>query len=339
MSSRLKGRVAVVTGSGSGIGRAVAIAIAKEGAVVVTNNRKPGSVFPVTYGEEWLKSLKKSEAERALKESKELTGDAATTAKEIREMGGEAVPFFGDVSNFEIAGNLIQTAVSSFGKVDILVNVAGTFMHNWCWEMTSEQWHHVTDNKPTSAFNTIRHASPLMIKQKWGRIINCTSSAWLGSFDHCNYSSANAGVVGLSRAVARELWQFGITCNIFAPSAFTRAIANMATRGRQMADQGTPIFTTAALGGFEFMAGPEALAPFIVYLATNEAANITGTVFAVGGGHIGRYSEPAEVATLDKKEGWWTVDELVDQVPKVLLKGYTSAAATAAQAVSALAKK
>ena len=318
MGNRLDGKVAVVTGSGQGIGRAIAIVLAQEGAAVVTNNRKKGSTGLTTYDQSFDESMTKEEKDRAA----EMSGDAETTANEIIRMGGKAVPFFGDVGSFEVAGKLIQTAVDNFGKVDIVVNNAGTFAHAWPWEMTEQEWDRVTGNKPKSFFNTTRHALPLMMEQRWGRIINTTSVAWLGQSNHANYSAANAGVVGFTRSIARDLFQYGITCNAFDPTALTRATWSLRILGeRQAAARGaTP---SAGMGG---MALPEHVAPFIAYLATEEAGNITGTVFAVRGGHIGRYSEPVEVATLNKREGLWTVDELVEQVPKVLLEGYRNPA-------------
>jgi len=142
----------------------------------------------------------------------------------IRETGGEAVPFFGDVSNFKVASKLIQTAVDSFGKIDILVNTVGTFGFSPIWKMTEELWDHVTLVKPKSHFNCIRHAAPIMMEQKWRRILNCTSRAFLGDvIRHAEYCAANAGVVGLTRAVAIELYPYGITCNAFSPFARTRA--------------------------------------------------------------------------------------------------------------------
>src|SRR4030042_4335584 len=177
MGDRLKDRVAIVTGSGQGIGRAIAIALAKEGAKVVTNNRRPD-----TSG-----------------------GDAEATARQIADMGGEAISFFGSVSDFEVAGKLVQTAVDKFGRLDILVNNAGADRPHMVWNMTEEEWDTCVDSFLKGTFNCIRFASALMREQKWGRIINTTSTAWLGTVGHCNYGAAQAGLVGLTRAVAREL--------------------------------------------------------------------------------------------------------------------------------------
>jgi 3-oxoacyl-[acyl-carrier protein] reductase len=330
MPNNLKGRVAVVTGSGQGVGRTIAIALAQEGAKVVTNNRKPGSTSPFIHGEEFEKSLTVKQRERISKRDTEKRGDAATVASEIRDMGGEAEPFFGDVSDYEVVGQLIQMTVDYFGKIDILVNNAGTFAHVSVWEMTKEQWHHVTDNKPTSAFNTIRHAAPLMMKQKWGRILNCTSGAWLGCLNACNYASANAGVVGLTRAVAKELLPYGITCNAYAPQAITRSSYAAVFLNEQLEKLGRPLWPKKQqedrLRTMDTSPGPEYLAPMVAFLATEAAANISGTVFRVSsdGSVFGRYSEPVVVKEMSKPEGLWTVDEIIKAAPKGLLEGYVN---------------
>ena len=329
MGDRLKGRVAVVTGSGQGVGRAIAIAMAKEGAKVVTNNRQSGSTGLTVDGEEFDKKLTPEEKEGAHR----IAGDAETTAKAIRDMGGEAVPFFGDVSSFEVADRLIQTAVDKFGKVDILVNNAGTFGHAPVWEMTEELWDRVALGKPKSYFNCIRYASPIMKEQRWGRIINCSSTGWLGSTDSCCYSAANAGVVGLSRAVAIELYEYGITCNVYCPNAVTRASVTTKARARITTEAGGTVSRGPARLLGVVRPQPEAIGPFIVYLATDEAAHISGTVFGVGGSGSGFtnvvriYSEPEPKKAIEKETDLWTVDELVETVPRTLLEGYKSPAA------------
>ena len=320
MGDMLKGKVAVVTGSGQGIGRAIAVGMAEEGAKVVTNNRRPGSTGHALLDDSILNLMSQEQKEWLHKQAEESTGDAETTAREIKKIGGEAVPFFGDVSNFEVAGELIQKAVDSFSKIDILVNVAGTFGFSAIWEMTEELWDRVTLTKPKGYFNCIRHAAPFMMKQKWGRIINCTSIAFLGDvLKHAEYCAANAGVVGLTRAVAGELFQYGITCNAFAPYARTRASFELVAYDKAVTEAKSPWMDRKFALSLENTPSAEDLAPFITYLASDEAAKINGKVFNVAGSSIGLYSEPEISKTLVKYGGRWTIDELKQQVPFGLL--------------------
>lgn len=193
--------------------------------------------------------------------------------------------------------------------------------------MSEESWDHVTLSKPKSYFNTIRHAIPFMMKQKSGRIINTTALAFLGMVNHCNYSAANAGVVGLTRAVAKELFQYGITCNAYSPTAMTRASYEVVALLKEKA--GTNEFIplpAAAAERFMSFPDPESIAPLIVYLASDAAAKVSGSVFHIRGGNIGLYSEPEIKKSIDKAKGWWTVEELMTQIPKVILEGYKSIA-------------
>ena len=293
MSGRLKDRVAVVTGSGQGIGAAIAVAMAEEGARVVTNNRKPG-----TPG-----------------------GDAETTARQIRDMGGQAVPFFGDVSDFEAARKLIQTAVDNFGRVDILVNNAGIANINPIWLMTEEEWDQVVDASLKSSFNCIRHSCGLMVEQEWGRIINTTSVGWLGAIERSNYAAAKAGVVGLTWSVAKEAGGYGVTCNAYAPWVTTRMTEdadNMALWWRRYE---AGIYTRKQIEALQNLPGPETISPLLVYLCTDEAADINGQIFEVHGSSISLYAEPTTKKSIFKAGGLWAVDELKEVVPKVLLEG------------------
>ena len=133
MNQRLKDRVAIVTGSSQGIGKAIAIALAEEGAKVVTNNRRAGAEG----------------------------GDAETVAKEIKAMGGEAVPFYGSVSDFAVAEKIVKMAVDSFGRIDIVVNNAGADAPRMVWNMSEEEWDRSVDSFLKGSFNCIRFASGL----------------------------------------------------------------------------------------------------------------------------------------------------------------------------------
>jgi 3-oxoacyl-[acyl-carrier protein] reductase len=295
---RLKGKVAIVTGSGQGIGNAIAIAFAKEGAKLVTNNRRLG-----TSG-----------------------GDAETTAKQIIDLGGQAVPFFGSIDNFETAGKLVQTAVDNFGRLDILVNNAGADAPHMVWNMTEEEWDLSVDSYLKGTFNCCRFACGLMREQKWGRIINTTSTAWLGAVGHCNYGAAKAGIVGLTRNIAREIGRYGVTCNAYAPTASTRFSASPEIQEAFKKRYEKGLMTKERLEELTNLPDPETLTPFLIYLCTNEAADINGQVFDVTGGNIAIYSEPVRAKSIDKNEGLWTIEELIELVPKVLLEGYKNPA-------------
>ena len=298
MGDRLKDRVAIVTGSGQGIGRAIAVALAKEGAKIVTNNRRPD-----TSG-----------------------GDAATTAKQITDMGGQAMPFFGSVSDFEVAGKLVQAAVDKFGRLDILVNNAGTDRPHMVWNMTEEEWDTCLDSFLKGTFNCTRFACGIMREQKWGRIINTTSTAWLGTVGHCNYGAAKAGIVGLTRAVAREMGRYSVTCNAYAPTAATRFTVSEEIVAGFKKRYEAGLVTKERYEELTNPPNPETVTPFIVYLCTDEAADINGQVFDVTGGNIAIYSESVKKKDINKEEGLWKVEELIELVPKVLLEGYINPA-------------
>jgi len=330
MSDILKGKVAVVTGSGQGIGRAIAIGLAREGAKVVTNNRQPKSTGHAILTDAQLARLDKKKRDQFQKETSAISGDAESTAQAIREAGGEAVAFFGDISDFNAAGKLIQTAVKSYGKIDILVNVAGAFGFSPIEKMTEDLWDKVTTIKPKGYFNTIRHAVPHMMKQKWGRIVNCTSRAFLGDvIKHAEYCAANAGVVGLTKAVAIEMREHGITSNAFSPFAKTRADYELRTYAEVVDAADTPWIGRRPSGGRPAFVTPtpDYIAPFICYLCTDAAAHVSGSVFALGGNGIGLYSDPVITRNITKfGEGPWTQEELAQQVQRGLFSGYKSPA-------------
>jgi 3-oxoacyl-[acyl-carrier protein] reductase len=298
MGNYLKDRVAIITGSGQGIGRAIAIAMAEEGAKVVTNNRKPG-----TSG-----------------------GDAETTAKQLRDKGGQAVPFFGSVSEFEGAHKLIQTALDNFGRVDILVNNAGADAPHMVWNMAEEEWDRCVDSFLKGSFNCIRYATGLMREQRWGRIINTTSTAYLGTVGHCNYGAAKAGIVGLTRAVAREVGRYGITCNAYAPTAGTRFTLSEDIVAGFKKRYEAGLMTKERYEELTSPPAPETVTPFIIYLCTDAAADINGRTFDVTGNNIAIYSEPVKEKLIFKEKDLWTVEELMDIVPHALLEGYQNPA-------------
>ena len=269
-----------------------------------------------------------SEADRKAVAEKyaRLSGNAETTANQIIAEGGKAYPFFGDIGNFDTAKDIVAFTLEKCGKVDIVANVAGAFGFGSVTEISEETWDRVNTVKPKGYFNIIHFAAPYMMEQKWGRIINCTSRAFLGDWIlHPEYCAANAGVVGLTRAVAIELYPYNITCNAFSPFAATRAsvdleAANLVKSDRKKAMSGLPNFT------FEQTPPPEAITPFLTYLCTDAAAKVSGSVFSLAGNSIALYSEPVEQKSISKfSPEFWTQEEL-EMASRSLFAGYKSLA-------------
>lgn len=318
MDKKLKGKVAIVTGSGQGIGRGIAMGLARLGAKVITNNRKP-----YTNGSSVINpNLTEAENKKLLS----LRGDAEGTANEIKEKGGIASPFYGDVSDFETARNLIQFAIDTYGRIDIIVNNAAGLGTEALVNTSSEDWDYMTVPKMKGAFNCMKHAAPHMMKQKFGRVINVASDAWVGMTGASAYSAGNAGIVGLTKATAKELHRAGITVNAICPQGaspghlveFTAMIKKLEKQGVQIDKERMKMV--------EDDHGPsENLAPFVAYLCTEESDYINGAVFSVtASGRITLYSEPVRSQTIKKDNCPWTMEELMESVPNELLQDYKS---------------
>ncbi|GIW40612.1 MAG: 3-hydroxyacyl-CoA dehydrogenase [Candidatus Binatia bacterium] len=289
MGRRLEGKVAVVTGAGRGIGRAVAELLAREGAAVVVND------------------LGVEVDGRGAQQ-----GPASEVAEKIRAEGGRAVPNFDNVADFEAARRIVETAVREFGRLDILVNVAGILRDRMIFNMTEEEWDAVVAVHLKGTFNCTRHAAVLMRQQRSGRIINFSSTSGLyGNSGQANYGAAKDGIAGLTRVVARDLGKYGVTVNAIAPAAATRMTATVPERARAVrASRGMapppPL-----------RAEPEDVAPFVVYLATDRAADINGQTFFVMGGVVSWLPDPAPVRTI-AKNGRWTPEEIATVFPRTL---------------------
>ncbi len=287
MAKRLAGRVAVVTGAGRGIGRGESLALASEGARVVVNDLGA-----------------------AVDGSGAATSPADAVVAEIKKLGGEAVANYDSVATMQGGENIIKTAIDSFGKVDILVNNAGILRDRMLFNMSEEDWDIVLKVHLYGHFHTIRAVSPFFRQQRYGRIINTASVAGLNAttYGQANYGAAKEGIVGLTRKVARDMGRCGVTCNCIRPTAGTRlTISDEMRKARP-----------EAISRFEQMK-PEDIAPLVVWLASDDAANVNGRTFYVETGRIGLYSEP----TLEKqlvKVGGWTVDELFMFMPVAMTK-------------------
>ncbi|MCR5846139.1 MAG: SDR family NAD(P)-dependent oxidoreductase [bacterium] len=327
MAGKLEGKVALVTGSGQGVGRAIAIGFAQQGAKVVTNNEKrlDGSLTSggVMKDEDYAKlsDERKTWFDRAREETQ---GDAYTTAETIVAMGCEATPCIADISKWDEAKRLVDFTVETYGRIDIVANIAGSFGFSPFDEISEELWDRVTSVKPKGYFNVMRHAVPYMKEQgDGGRIINCTSRAWLGDIlRHVQYCTANAGVVGLTRGAAIELAEFGITCNAFSPWAKTRSSYELEAHVEVGSFKAA--LTDRPLATYEQSPEPERLVPFLVYLASDEGAKISGSIFELGGENIKWYSDPIGRKVITKYDGPWTIDEVFDAVERNFLPDYES---------------
>ena len=244
----LSGKTAVVTGGSRGIGRAIALRLAEQGADVC-----------ISY---------KGNAAAA----EEVT--AAITA-----MGRRSVAVQGDVAEMDAAKALIAAALEALGKIDILVNNAGITRDDLIMRMKPEDWNDVIDTNLSGTFWTIKAATRPMMKARQGRIVNITSvSGQAGQMGQANYSSAKAGLIGLTKATARELASRGITCNAVAPGfVLTELTQDLDPKLLDGIKDATP------LGRF---ASPEEVSAAVAFLASDEAAYITGQVLAVDGGLV-----------------------------------------------------
>lgn len=288
MGSILKDKVAVITGSGRGIGRAVALAMAAEGAKVVVND-----LGCETNG----------------------VGGASTPADavvaEITNAGGVAVASYDSVASMAGAERIINRALESFGRIDILVNNAGILRDRMIFNMTEEEWDAVIAVHLKGHFACTRFASAQMRQQRSGRIINTSSTSGLyGATGQANYGAAKAGIAGFTWAVARDLGKYRITVNAVVPAAATRLTGNIPEQSKA---------TRATSGRPGEFPGAEDIAPFVVYLASDEAASINGQLFYVSGGEVSLLSQPKPVKSIYKM-GRWTFAELVEAVPSTLAK-------------------
>jgi len=282
--ARLDGRVAIVTGAGRGIGRSVARLLASEGASVVVNDLGA-----------------------AVDGSGHDSGPAHDVVAEIAEAGGKAVANGADISVFAAAESLVQTAIEEFGRLDILVNVAGILRDRMVFNMTEQEWDDVIRVHMKGTFNTTRFASAhwrsLRDETAQNRIINFTSVSGLhGAPGQPNYAAAKMGIVGLTWSSARALGKYGVTVNAISPGAATRMTDSVPTgrrRTRPDVDEWSP----------------DNVAPIVAYLASERSGWITGRIIHTSGYEVSLYSNPEPVVRI-VGTGPWQPDALAEQVER-----------------------
>jgi 3-oxoacyl-[acyl-carrier protein] reductase len=242
----LEGKVAIVTGGTRGIGRAIVLDLAANGADVALNYHKSADL-------------------------------AAELAETIREMGRRALVVQADVSSLTDAQAMVQQVLDEFGRLDILINNAGMNWDGVVWKMTEEQWDRVIDVDLKGTFNYTRAAGPIFREQGSGKIVNITSINGLrGKFGQSNYSAAKAGVIGFTKACARELGRYSVNVNAIAPGLIeTKMVREAPEKVREMA------LAEIVLGRLGL---PEEVAYVVTFLCSERARHITGQVIQVDGG-------------------------------------------------------
>jgi 3-oxoacyl-[acyl-carrier protein] reductase len=241
----LADKVAIVTGASRGIGRAISVALAGQGVKVVASARNV----------EALKSL----------------------VAEIKGLGGAAVAVVGDVAVEADANNLIEQAVAAYGRVDVLVNNAGITRDGLLLRMKNDDWDAVLDTNLKGAFHCIRAAAKFMSKQRSGRIINISSVVGeMGNAGQANYCASKAGLLGLTKSVARELARRNVTVNAITPGFIvTDMTEQMTDKAREAMTEQIPL---GRLGEAEDVANA------VLFLASDQSSYITGQVLGINGG-------------------------------------------------------
>jgi 3-oxoacyl-[acyl-carrier protein] reductase len=244
----LEGKNALVTGGSQGIGAATSLELAREGANVCLTYRKH-----------------EVEAEKY--------------AEEIRVLGRKAMAVKCDISVYAEAEAVVNSAVETFGRLDILVNNAGMNWDGVSWKMKEEQWDRVIEVNLKGYFNFTRQVAPLFKNQKYGKIINITSiNGMRGKFGQTNYSASKAGIIGFTKALARELGAFGINVNAVAPGLIETAMLKEAESRDRIIEMAMNEIVLKRVGQ------PEDLANVVAFLASDKARHVTGEVIKVDGG-------------------------------------------------------
>jgi len=276
----LDGRVCLVAGGGRGLGRAAVEALADAGANVVVND---------------LGTELDGEGEDA-----SVARDAAAA---IREAGGEAVGHPGDVSDVEYAASLVEAAVEEYGRLDAVANFAGILRDGVTHKLSEADWRAVIETNLTGQFALLRAAAGHW-RERAGddgldpqrTYLAVSSYAALGNLGQANYGASKAGVLGLVRSASNDLFRYGVRVNALIPNGYTRMTASVPEEYRPYTREEMP---------------PEKVAPMVVYLAGDAAADVTGTTLYAGGDRVGVFSDP-ELTHVGVRPGGWTAEDLAE---------------------------
>jgi NAD(P)-dependent dehydrogenase (short-subunit alcohol dehydrogenase family) len=287
MSGTLDGRVAIITGAGRGIGASVSRLFAAQGAKLVLNDLGAGP--DGTGGDE---------------------GPARDIAQEIVASGGEAVSDGGDIADTETGKRLVDLAVSTYGKLDVVVNVAGILRDKMIFNLDDEDWDAVIRVHLRGHFSTIKPAAAYWRQQRnpdgHFRIINFTSdSALQGSPGQPNYAAAKMGIIGLTASVANALGRYGVTANAIAPGAATRLTATIPQEKKLGGDRPAD----------DDSRSPDNIAPIVSYLASEASDWISGRTLGAAGYGVTLWNNP-EVRARISSDGPWDPEDLAQQLEK-----------------------
>lgn len=279
MAKLLEGKVAVVTGSGRGIGRGIALALAREGAKIVVND-----------------------VGCDLNGRGTADDPAAEVCREIAALGSEGVPSYDSVAEYDAAGRIVGTALSKWGRIDVLVNNAGIVRDKSLANMEPADFDAVLKVHLYGGWNCCRHALPAMKEQGYGRIVNIVSSAGLrGNFGQANYGAAKAGLMGLTFVIAVEHMKgnaegkYSITANALAPAGMTRMVGSIPGM------EGRPVPPEM---------NPDLNGPIVAYLASPQAGHVNGQVFGRRGYAYTLFQTPKPLAAMYKEGGWSSAEEI-----------------------------